>query len=68
MESLRRTRAAGFTIEQALTLSQVQQAKEEGRLEELIRPVDTVFSEYPALMVKATRAAEAVEWQFTVCR
>ena len=54
MESLRRTRAAGFTIEQALTLSQVQQAKEEGRLEELIRPVDTVFSEYPALMVKAT--------------
>lgn len=54
MESLRRTRAAGFTIEQALTLSQVQQAKEEGRLEDLIRPVDTVFSEYPALMVKAT--------------
>lgn len=54
MKSLRRTRAAGFTIEQALTLSQVQQAKEEGRLEDLIRPVDTVFSEYPALMVKAT--------------
>ena len=54
MESLRRTRAAGFTIEQALTLSQVQQAKEEGRLEDLIRPVDTVFSGYPALMVKAT--------------
>lgn len=54
MESLRRTRAAGFTIEQALTLSQVQQAKEEGRLEDLIRSVDTVFSEYPALMVKAT--------------
>lgn len=54
MESLRRIRAAGFTIEQALTLSQVQQAKEEGRLEDLIRSVDTVFSEYPALMVKAT--------------
>lgn len=51
MESLVRTKAAGFSIDQALTLPKVQQAKDEGRLGELVMPVDTVFQMYPAMKV-----------------
>lgn len=52
MESLRRTRAAGFGLDQALTLEEVQQAKEEGRLSELVQPVDSVFKAYPDCRIK----------------
>lgn len=52
MKSLVRTRVERFRIEDALTLSQVQKLKDEGRLGEAVAPVDSVFSEYPALHVK----------------
>ena len=42
--SLRRTMAAGFTLDQAVTLSDVQE-----RREGLLLPTDRFFDEYPAL-------------------
>ncbi len=52
MESLKRTRVGGFTSEEALTLSQVETLREEGRVEEKIVRVEDVFSSYPKVCVK----------------
>ena len=52
MCSLRRTRAAGFDLSQAVTLEQVLRAGEAGRAEELLRPVDTYFADVPALTIR----------------
>ena len=49
MASLRRTEAAGFTLDDAVTLEEVAQAAEEGRAEGLLRPVDSLFAQYPRL-------------------
>lgn len=46
--SLRRTMAAGFTLEQAVTIEEVQ---EKG--EALLRPLDSLFARYPALRVRS---------------
>ncbi|MCI2105924.1 MAG: tRNA pseudouridine(55) synthase TruB [Intestinimonas sp.] len=51
MYTLRRTRAAGFCLNQAMTLEQVQQAADEGRAESLLLPVDAYFARYPSLTV-----------------
>ena len=48
MSSLRRTMAAGFTLEQAVTLDQVQQAETPA---DLLLPVDSYFSHHPALTI-----------------
>lgn len=53
MEHLTRTRAAGYVLEQALTLSAIQQMKDDDRLGEIIQPIDDVFRAYPALCVNA---------------
>ena len=34
-----------------MTIEQVQKAKEDGTLENLLRPVDSVFAEYPAVTI-----------------
>ncbi len=49
MSSLRRTRAAGFTLEQSVTLEAVQAAADGGRPGSLLLPVDAYFSDYPAI-------------------
>ncbi len=49
MSALRRVRAGQFSLENAYTLEQVQQAADAGRAEELLLPVDALFSEYPAV-------------------
>ena len=46
MCSLRRVEAGGFSVEQAVTLSQVQQMADAGRAEELLLPVDSLFQAY----------------------
>lgn len=51
MRSLRRTRAGSFLLEEALTLGGLQRLKDEGRLAEALRPVDSVFEDCPALHV-----------------
>lgn len=56
MKSLVRTRVSCFALEQALTLAQVEKHRDLGTLDQILLPVDGVFSEYPALRV--TREAE----------
>lgn len=51
MASLRRTAAAGFTLEQALTLEQVQE-----RGPSVLMPVDRFFARYPAYCLPNPRA------------
>ena len=51
MEHLIRTRAAGYDLSQALTLSEIQQKKDDNKLVEIIQPIDEVFAVYPALQV-----------------
>ena len=45
MSSLRRTRAGRFTVDMAHTIEEVAAAAQQGRVEELFLPVDTLFSE-----------------------
>lgn len=52
MDALRRTEAAGFTLEQAVTVEQVVQAAEAGQAQGLLMPVDTYFARYPALTIQ----------------
>ena len=46
MSSLRRVCAGGFSVEQAHKLSEVQRYADEGRVNELLIPVDELFSDY----------------------
>lgn len=46
MSALRRTRAGGFSVEQAHKLAEVQRYADEGRVEELLIPVDQLFADY----------------------
>lgn len=49
MSSLVRTRSGEFSLEQAVTLDEVQRAADEGRLAGLLRPTDSLFAAYPAV-------------------
>ena len=49
MSSLRRTMAAGFTLEDAVKLDEVQQAQDPAKL---LLPVDTYFAGRPVLLLK----------------
>jgi tRNA pseudouridine55 synthase len=49
MTSLVRTSSCGFDLSECYTFEQIQQARDEGRLEELILPADRVFSALPAI-------------------
>lgn len=51
MQSLRRTKVGGFSLESALTLGQLQERKDKQELYGIVIPVDSVFSECPALHV-----------------
>ncbi len=53
MEHLVRTRVGDFTLEEAGTIGQIREAAEQGRLEELLLPVDRIFRELPAARVRA---------------
>lgn len=60
MKSLVRTRVSVFCIEDALTLSQIQERMQEkpGRLEELFHTVDSLFPTYPKVNIKEAFAAK----------
>ncbi|MDD7643595.1 MAG: tRNA pseudouridine(55) synthase TruB [bacterium] len=53
MKSLVRTRVSSFSLGEALTLAQIEEYRDNGRLDEILLPVDVVFQEYPALTVTA---------------
>ena len=49
LSSLRRTRAGRFSVADCVTLEEIQQAREQGTHMALLRPVDSLFAQYPAL-------------------
>lgn len=51
MSSLRRTKAGVFSVEDAHTIAEVQEAADRGETESLIIPLDTLFSEFNKLTV-----------------
>ncbi|MEG2349438.1 MAG: tRNA pseudouridine(55) synthase TruB [Hungatella sp.] len=53
MEYLLRTRVERFCLTDSLTLSQIEQKREEGELAAYILPVDQMFTDYPAVSVLA---------------
>ena len=59
MESLLRTRSGIFTMENSLTLQEIEKKKEDGTLEKDILPIDQVFRQYPAVYVKRSREKAA---------
>lgn len=56
MSGLRRTYSQGFDISACFTLDEIQSAKDAGRLNELIMPVEICFSGYPALHLSPEQA------------
>lgn len=52
MESLIRTRVSTFRIEDAKTLDEIETMKQEGKLAELLVPIDAMFPSYPKIAVK----------------
>ena len=54
LAALRRTQAGPYTQEQAVGFEQIQQARDEGRLEQLLLSVETVFAHLPVWQVDET--------------
>lgn len=52
MVSLKRTKAGDFGIEDAYTLSRIENMAKEGRLSEILLPVEKVFERLPAVTVR----------------
>lgn len=49
MTSLVRTSSGGFTLDECFTMEEIQQAADENRLEELVLPIERVFTSLPKL-------------------
>lgn len=47
MTGLVRTHACGFSVEEALTLKELEAVVKDGKLEEVLKPVENLFEEYP---------------------
>lgn len=52
MKSLKRTKVGSFTLEKAVTLSELEALRDANRLEEILYPVDSAFAECPKLHVR----------------
>ena len=50
MESLVRTKVGRYTLEEAYTLAQVEEIRDQGKISHLVIPVEQVLGEYPRLM------------------
>lgn len=51
MERLLRTRSGSYGIDDALTLQEIEEARNQGRLETVVRPLESAF-DYPKLTVR----------------
>lgn len=60
MSSLRRVKAAGFTLADSVTLETVQEAVSRGEGESLLLPVDTYFAGLPVLVLKNAGAEKKI--------
>ncbi|MBR3781291.1 MAG: tRNA pseudouridine(55) synthase TruB [Clostridia bacterium] len=56
MTDLRRTKANGFEIENAVTLEQLEEAVNSGKISDLLIPVDRALEEYPVIKVSEAQA------------
>ncbi len=56
MTELRRTKANGFEIEKAVTLEELEEAVNGGRIYDLLVPVDKALEEYPVIKVSEAQA------------
>lgn len=56
MTSLRRTMASGFTIDDALTLGQIQELTDAGSIDDHILPVECAFAAYRRIMITPAQA------------
>ena len=56
MSSLRRVKAAGFTLDDCVTLEAVQEAVDRGEGESLLLPVDRCFRDRPSLTLRTAGA------------
>ena len=52
MESLLRVQVGRFVLADSLRLSEIQKAKEDGNLEKILRPIDSVFEQYRAVQIR----------------
>ena len=52
MESLVRLKSGRFSLEESLTLSEVEELMAAGRILDAVIPIDRIFEEYPALHVE----------------
>ncbi|MCI8762247.1 MAG: tRNA pseudouridine(55) synthase TruB [Oscillospiraceae bacterium] len=60
MSALRRVKAAGFTLEDSVTLEAVQAAVDRGEGEFLLLPVDACFAGVPVLVLKTAGAEKKI--------
>ena len=60
MASLRRVKAAGFTLTDSVTLETVQKAVDRGEGDELLLPVDAYFAALPRLVLKTAGAEKRI--------
>lgn len=71
MSSLIRTRVSAFSIEDAITLEQLEEIRDQNALETCIQPIDTVFTGYPSVTV-SKRAGKLLyngnRIPFSLCR
>ncbi len=56
MTSLDRTGACGFSIEESFTLDELKELAEKGELESAVRTCESLFEEYPELIVSDAQA------------
>lgn len=56
MTDLRRTKANGFEIGNAVTLEQLEEAVNNGKISDLLIPVDRALEEYPVIKVSEAQA------------
>lgn len=60
MKELKRTKAGAFLIADSLTLDQIEQKRDEGKLAEILMPTEGLFLSYPSYSV--TQEADAWLW------
>ncbi len=60
MASLRRVKAAGFTLADSVTLETVQEAVDRGEGDDLLLPVDAYFAGLPMLVLKTAGAEKRI--------
>jgi tRNA pseudouridine55 synthase len=56
MTSLRRTMSSGYTLNESVTMEKAQELHQNGSLEQLVKPVDSIFSSYGSITISAAQS------------